>query len=109
MMNLWTVGVLDDNDMLMFEENFQMNDFSIHFDDDETQVNGTVYFQPERRIAIRFWHSNYEDLSAIIDTLDLYETETGRELWESFHSYNIGKMYRAAKKYTLQIIEEMGL
>ena len=107
-MDMWNVYVVEDEHGLMFEDGFQMNDFSIHFDcEDET--HGMINFTPETRKAICFHYNSYEDLSACYDTFDLYDSEAGRDVWEAFHRYDLGGVYRAAKRFTIQYLEKKGL
>ena len=103
-MEMWNINVMEGEYGLTFDENFEMNSFTIHFDNDETGVHGTMQFMPESRSAICFRYNSREDWTACIDNFDLYNTETGREVWEAFHCFNLGRMYRAAKKFTMENI-----
>ena len=91
---------------LFFDENFNMAEFSMRFEVDPDNWYGEfghLDIEPLKRSATLYFYGHPEDLSASVETFDLYDFDgPGCELLEAFHHYNLSALYHAAERFTLK-------
>lgn len=109
MMHVCNYNVSKENSgALFFDENFCMAEFSMHFEvnpDNWDGEFGHLDIKPAERSATLFFYGHPEDLSASIETFDLYDFDgPGSELLEAFHHYNLSALYHAAERFTLKTV-----
>lgn len=109
MMHIYNYNVsVENSGALFFDENFCMAEFSMHFDIDPDNWYGEfghLDIEPLKRKATLFFYGHPEDLSASIETFDLYDYDgPGSDLTNAFHNYNLSALYHAAERFTFKVV-----
>ena len=96
---------------LFFDEDFNMADFTMHFQvdpEDDVSPSGWVVFRLTEHTASAelYYYSHPEDLSPSIDQLDVMGCIAGRAIMCALHEYSLRKVYDTAKAFTKKAVND---
>ena len=93
---------------LSFDEDFDPTCFNISFQldpENDLSPSGWMTFEPRKSLATMAYYGHPEDLLPSLYNYDLYSSVMGREVLIGFNEYKLGDLYRAAKAYTIHMVQ----
>lgn len=93
---------------LNFDEQFDPTNFNVSFQldpENDLSPSGWVTFEPRKNLATMVYYGHPEDLTPSLNNYDLYDSVLGREVLINFDEYKIGDLYRAARAYTIHVVQ----